>query len=94
MVEVLLDHVSVLAFEVSEVVFWQRRLHLVDARHFSLDDDSKLVTSVIHFFWMWIVRKSDEVAVELLYDCELLVVVAVGESIGLVDDIIVHADAS
>ena len=94
MVEVLLDHVSVLAFEVSEVVFWQRRLHLVDARHFSLDDDSKLVTSVIHFFWMWIVRKSDEVAVELLYDCELLVVVAVSESIGLVDDIIVHADAS
>ena len=90
----LLDHVSVLVFKVSEVVFWQRRLHLVDTWHFSLDDDSKLVTSVIHFFWMRIVRKSDEVAVELLYDCELLVIVTVSECIGLVDNIIMHADTS
>ena len=43
---------------------------------------------------MWIVRKSDEVAVELLYDCKLLVIVAVSERIGLVDDIIMHADTS
>ena len=43
---------------------------------------------------MWIVRKSDEVAVELLYDCELLVIVAVSERIGFVDNIIMHADTS
>ena len=90
----LLDHVSVLAFEVSVVIFWECGLHLVDAWHFSLDDDSKLVTSVIHFLRMRIVCKSDEVAVELLYDCKLLVIVAVGECIGLVDNIIMHADTS
>lgn len=43
---------------------------------------------------MRVVRKTDEVAVELLYDCKLLVVVAVSESIGLVDDIVMHADTS
>ena len=43
---------------------------------------------------MRIVRKPDEVAVELLYDCKLLVIVTVSECIGLVDDIVMHADTS
>ena len=58
-----------------------------------LDDDSKLVTPVVHLLRVRIVRESDEVASQLLYDGELLVVVAVGERVGLPFQVVVHADA-
>ena len=94
MVEVLLDHLCVLCLKVSVVVFWHCRLELVDTRNFCLDDDSKSVTPVIHFFWMWVVRQADEVAAKFLDYRELLSVVSVIQSICFVCKVIMHADAS